>query len=81
MPAHTHTLQANLNPNPATQANPSPNLLGQLTIPIYGGATNLQTAAPASIANTGGLQPHTNLQPYLVLNFCIALQGIFPSRN
>lgn len=81
MPAHTHNLQGNLNPNPATQANPSPNLPGQLTIPIYGGATSLQTAAPASIANTGGSQPHTNLQPYLVINFCIALQGIFPSRN
>jgi microcystin-dependent protein len=36
---------------------------------------------PASIANTGGSQAHLNLQPYLVLNFIIALQGIFPSRN
>lgn len=34
---------------------------------------------PVSITNTGGSQPHTNMQPYLVLNFCIALQGIFPS--
>jgi len=33
------------------------------------------------ITNTGGSQPHENRQPYLVLNFCIALQGIFPSRN
>jgi microcystin-dependent protein len=35
----------------------------------------------ASITNTGGSQPHQNMQPYLVLNFCIALQGIFPSPN
>jgi microcystin-dependent protein len=33
------------------------------------------------VANTGGSQPHLNMQPFLTLNFCIALQGIFPSRN
>jgi microcystin-dependent protein len=36
---------------------------------------------PNSLAITGGSLPHTNLQPYLVLNFCIALQGVFPPRN
>jgi microcystin-dependent protein len=36
---------------------------------------------PSAVLNVGGSQPHTNLQPYLVLNFIIALQGIFPSRN
>ena len=36
---------------------------------------------PAMITSVGGSQPHTNLMPYLVLNFCIALQGIFPSPN
>ena len=36
---------------------------------------------PSSITNTGGSQAHNNLQPYSVLNFCIALQGIFPSQN
>ena len=34
-----------------------------------------------SITNVGGSQPHNNMMPYLVLNFCIALQGIFPSQN
>jgi microcystin-dependent protein len=33
------------------------------------------------VTNTGGSQPHNNMMPYLALNFCIALQGIFPSRN
>ena len=37
--------------------------------------------APGVISNTGGGQPHTNIQPYLTLNFCIALQGIFPSQT
>ena len=36
---------------------------------------------PASIANTGGSQAHLNMQPFLVLNFSIALQGIFPSQT
>jgi microcystin-dependent protein len=81
MPAHQHILQGSLDPNPALQANPVPNLFGQLTVPVYGGATNLTTALPATITNVGGSQPHVNMQPYLVLNICIALQGAFPSRN
>jgi microcystin-dependent protein len=36
---------------------------------------------PGTVSNVGGSQPHNNMMPYLVLNFCIALQGIFPSRN
>ena len=40
-----------------------------------------RTLSPASITNTGGSQPHNNMMPYLVLNFIIALQGMFPSRN
>ncbi len=36
---------------------------------------------PSCILNTGGSQPHTNLQPFLVLNYIIALQGVFPSQN
>src|SRR5215218_1466810 len=46
-----------------------------------GSATGLVAMNPGSIGNVGGSQPHTNVQPYLVLNFIIALQGIFPSRN
>jgi microcystin-dependent protein len=44
-----------------------------------GGATT--TMNPASVTNVGGSQAHNNMQPYLTLNFCIALQGIFPSQN
>ena len=42
---------------------------------------NLVAMNPASLANVGGSQAHLNMQPYLVLNFSIALQGIFPSQN
>jgi microcystin-dependent protein len=41
---------------------------------------NLQMMAPQALALAGGGLPHNNMQPYLTLNFCIALQGIFPQR-
>jgi len=41
----------------------------------------LQNLEPTSLTNIGGSQPHNNMMPYLVLNFIIALQGIFPSQN
>jgi microcystin-dependent protein len=47
----------------------------------YGSPNDLVALVPASVGNTGGGQPHDNMQPYLTLNFCIALQGIFPSQN
>jgi microcystin-dependent protein len=48
---------------------------------LYGtGAPNI-AMSPASVSNTGGSQPHENRQPFLVLNICIALLGVFPSRN
>jgi microcystin-dependent protein len=53
-----------------------------------GGGLNAYAAGPATttlrpdaVATVGGSQPHENRQPYLTLSFCIALQGIFPSRN
>jgi len=47
--------------------------------PYSGGSQ--QPIAPGTIATAGGSQPHSNLQPYLAMNYSIALQGIFPSRN
>lgn len=46
---------------------------------LYGSASNLLAMAPNAIANVGGSQAHLNMQPFLTLSFCIALQGIFPS--
>ena len=45
------------------------------------GATQNQTMASEMVAVVGGNQPHNNLMPYLTLNFCIALQGVFPPRS
>jgi microcystin-dependent protein len=50
-------------------------------VSIYGTGGNLSAMLPSSVSNTGGSQPHNNMMPYLVLNYCIALQGIFPSQN
>jgi microcystin-dependent protein len=47
----------------------------------FAAPTNLTPMHASSVGNIGGSQPHTNMQPYLVLNFSIALQGIFPSQN
>jgi microcystin-dependent protein len=78
MPAHTHTFSAsNATPN---QGTPAGNMWASNS-GAYSSAQPDATMTPASISNAGGSQPHTNVQPYLVLNFIIALQGIFPSQN
>jgi microcystin-dependent protein len=45
------------------------------------GGVSLGAMSPQTVSTVGGSQPHDNMQPYLVLNFCIALQGIFPSQT
>lgn len=48
---------------------------------FYAPANNLVTLNPQEIGSAGGNQPHNNMQPYLAMNYCIAIYGIFPSRN
>lgn len=81
IPTHVHV--ANATSAVATTNTPSaPLLLAQSTAAnLYGPASNLVAMAPAAIANVGGSQAHLNMQPFLTLSFCIALQGIFPSQN
>ena len=78
-PTHVHSLQASK--TGASTATLNGNMLAEASGGIYGPAVNLTTLLPATIANAGGSQPHENRQPYSVLNFIIALQGIFPSQN
>ena len=78
MAAHVHPVSAsNVDPN---QGLPTGNMWAN-GAGAYSSSPADSSMNPASISNAGGSQPHTNLQPFLVLNFIIALQGIFPSRN
>jgi microcystin-dependent protein len=67
-------------PSGAAGEDPANRLPGRAAGNAYGAATNLVPMAPQMVSSVGGSQPHDNRQPYLVLSFCIALQGIFPSR-
>jgi microcystin-dependent protein len=78
MPAHTH-VPAGSSSSP-TKPGPAGNLWATNATNPYAGASNA-AMNPACITVVGGNQPHDNMSPYLVLNFIIALQGIFPSQN
>jgi microcystin-dependent protein len=78
LPTHTHSLNAS-NTNAATNS-PNNAVLANATA-VYHSPTSLTSLNPGSVTNTGGSQAHLNMQPFLTLNFCIALQGIFPSPN
>jgi microcystin-dependent protein len=86
IPAHTHQLNAVAPANSASNVNnPTGNYLSNSApAEIYrsgAGSPALIPVVSGSIGNTGGSQSHQNMQPFLVLSFCIALQGIFPSQN
>jgi microcystin-dependent protein len=93
MPTHVHTMQAAAVNAAAGTAGRTPasnksiaqghaaTSSGTVPVNLYAQANPSTTMAPQAITNTGGSQPHLNLQPFLVLSFCIALQGIFPSQN
>lgn len=79
MPAHSHQLMHS--GSAATSAAPGPSSgFGRTTTAQIYTSGSTTPATPQSLAPSGGGQPHNNLQPYLTLNFCIALQGIFPQR-
>jgi microcystin-dependent protein len=87
-PAHTHTITAmeiGSGGEPEKTANPTTNTWLASANPggLYDYAPPSITAqfAPNAITSVGGSQPHENMSPYLALNFCISLVGIFPSRN
>ena len=80
MPSHTHAARAGS--AQATTGVPNANMLATAKGgAVYAPAASPTPLSPATVASVGGGQPHPNMQPYLTLNFCIALQGIFPSRN
>jgi len=95
MTQHTHQMKADgttvAGSNVSSPGNSGTTVLGNsggtqspgapFTVGIYAGGNPNGALAPGVISNTGGSQAHTNIQPYLTLNLCIALQGIFPSQN
>ena len=78
LPMHTHSLIGAS--TPADVNVPNNAYLG-IVNNAYTGASNPVAMSPAASPNVGGSQAHLNMQPFLTLTFCIALQGIFPSPN
>lgn len=82
IPTHTHVLNASsLDGNAPVVFGPAGNVLARTVNNVYNSPNNLVALNPGTVANTGGSQAHLNMQPFLTLSFCIALQGIFPSPN
>jgi microcystin-dependent protein len=82
IPAHSHTLNAT-NASTANTNLPANNFLSKSApAEIYASVgNNFQALHPSAVTNIGGSQAHINMQPFITLNFCIALQGLFPSQT
>jgi len=83
IPSHSHSLMTQGGAQ-ATSQTPAPNvgLARSRTVSIYSSTTTgLVQQSDSTVAPAGGDQPHNNLMPYLTLNFCIALQGVYPPRT
>jgi microcystin-dependent protein len=80
IPSHVHVINAAS--SGARSSIPSGNLLGSGEADIYNhDFANMVALSPSALAPSGGNQPHDNTQPFLCINFFIALEGVFPSRN
>ena len=80
MPAHNHQMVASS--NVADQTNADGNLLAKDgSAALFSTTQNATALAGTMVAPNAGGQAHPNVQPYLVLNYCMCLNGIFPSRN
>jgi microcystin-dependent protein len=79
MPIHTHALMA-VSASGADRSPANEALAKSTGGALYGPATGLTPLAGSALAPIGASFPHNNMMPYLTLNFCIALQGVFPPR-
>ncbi|MGJ5204923.1 phage tail protein [Bradyrhizobium sp. HKCCYLR20261] len=87
--SHNHVFYASTTQGAGRGSTPTNNLFGTNTLPptnpdaifATAGAQEEPLALGTNIADTGGGQAHNNMQPYLVLNYLIALQGVYPSRD
>ena len=78
IPLHNHSISMSV--RPADNLNPAGLALGTGNNAYVSPVANLGAANPQDLAPAGSSLPHNNMQPYLTLNFCIALQGVFPAR-
>ena len=83
MPAHSHTMSATTQPGEDAAPGPLEALGRSVGASLYQDTVNanLTSLAPNALTVAGGSLPHNNMQPYLTLNFCIALQGVYPPRT
>jgi microcystin-dependent protein len=78
IPLHTHSISTSSEDGDST--SPQGKSFGRGSN-IYANAANLQQMSNAPLPIAGGSLPHNNMMPYLTVNFCIAMQGVFPPRN
>src|SRR5688572_26796 len=79
LPTHPHFMQATNNAGASDDATNA--VFAEAGLNAYSDFSSGVAMGASAVSSVGGSQPHNNMMPYLVLNFCIALQGIFPSRN
>ena len=79
MPAHAHTAKASS--SNADAPIPAGLILAASPNEVFHDPTNLQPMRAGTVLNAGSSQAHNNMQPFITLNFCIALTGQFPSQN
>ena len=80
IPAHSHGMNSRLGSRQKFSI-PTNNQFTTSAASIYDAGPPQTTLAPEALSPVGGDQPHNNMQPYLTVNFCIALQGVFPPRT
>jgi microcystin-dependent protein len=78
LPQHVHQMKGSA--TNADVVSPTDNVVAQSS-QLYGPAAQLTALDPSTNGSTGGSQAHLNMQPFLTVSFCIALEGIFPSPN
>ncbi len=82
LPTHLHLVNGTSTSSDPDGTNiPTGNLLSAGPAEVYSAPSQLVALSPTTVSNVGGSQAHLNMQPFLTLSFCIALQGIFPSPN
>lgn len=79
LPTHTHV--QNASSSQGSTNDPTGAVIAKSAQNAYAAPANLSAMNSGVVSNTGGSQAHLNMQPFLTLSFCIALQGIFPSPN